>query len=135
MVGDGPKKSKIKKMNWNEINNFTEDEFKCKCGCGRADMDLSFVKKLDQIREDLDFPLIISSGFRCPDHNDNVSSTGRDGPHTTGKAADVKLSYETARKFLSEATHWFNGIGVNQKGEPGTRFIHVDSLGDRVWSY
>lgn len=120
---------------WDQIQNFTEQEFTCKCGCGETKMDLGFVKKLDTIRNDLGFPLVVSSGYRCPDHNDNVSSTGRDGPHTTGKAADLKLNYEQARKFLSEATHWFNGVGVNQKGTPEARFIHVDDLGFRVWSY
>lgn len=31
--------------------HFTENELKCKCGCGRAEMDADFMVKLEQIRE------------------------------------------------------------------------------------
>lgn len=122
-------------MDWRKITHFTEDEFRCQCGCGRADMDEEFVRKLDTIRENLGFPLHINSGFRCPDHNDAVSNSGRDGPHTTGKAADVGVAYGEARRFLLPAVVQFNGVGINQKGQAGQRFIHVDDLGYRCWSY
>lgn len=120
-------------MNWEQFENFSEEEFECQCGCGRADMDEGVLARLQQIRTKLGFPFPINSGFRCPSHNESVSSTGRDGPHTTGKAIDVGLSRVNARLFLEEAVLVFSGVGVQQKGEG--RFIHVDTLGYRIWSY
>lgn len=119
-------------MIWDEIQHFTREEFVCPC-CGRADMELQFLKRLDFLRETLGHPIIVTSGYRCPDYNDEVSSTGRDGPHTTGKAADLALSYTQAREALSLVSDTFEGIGLNQKGEG--RFIHVDSLSSRLWTY
>lgn len=122
-------------MDWSKIAHFTEAEFRCKCGCGRADMDQQFVERLDSVREYLERPLIISSGYRCPDHNEAVSSTGRNGPHTTGKAADIKISRGFARTALTTFCLRFSGIGINQKGPDSGRFIHVDDLPVRVWTY
>lgn len=120
-------------MNWSNIQHFKESEFKCHCGCGRADMDQQFIERLDMVRGKLGFPISINSGYRCPAHNDKVSSTGRTGPHTTGKAADLGLSYTGARKALTTLSEVFNGIGLQQKGE--SRFVHVDALEPRIWTY
>jgi zinc D-Ala-D-Ala carboxypeptidase len=120
-------------MDWSKIKYFTEDEFRCRCGCGKAEMDEFFVKTLDQVRDELGFPLVITSGYRCPDWNEQVSSSGRSGPHTTGKAADVGVSYARARKFITLAVTEFMGVGVKQHGVG--RFIHVDMLEPRLWTY
>ena len=119
-------------MDWSNIEHFTEEEFKCPC-CGEAPMDQSFMESLDFVRDTLGFPFIITSGYRCPDYNDSISSTGRDGPHTTGKAADIALSYGRARQALDLLVHEFNGLGLKQHGDG--RFIHVDLLESRVWTY
>ena len=123
---------------WDVYPNFGRDEFVCKCGCGRADMDPLFVSKLQSIRTDTGLPMTITSGYRCPEHNQMVSSSGKDGPHTTGKAADISCRGETALAFLKAALeHRFQGIGVQQKG--GGRFIHLDMVqrpyGRALWSY
>lgn len=112
---------------------FTENEFRCQCGCGQANMQQGFVNKLNQLREDLGHPIGITSGFRCSSHNQAVSSTGAHGPHTTGRAADLNLSYERAREALTTISIMFNGVGINQRGDG--RFIHVDDLGRRMWTY
>lgn len=122
-------------MNWDKIAHFTADEFRCRCGCGLADMDEAFMVKLDQVRDYLCFPITISSGYRCPEHNNVVSGTGFTGPHTTGKAADLLLSYGQARTALTTLCLRFSGIGIQQKGPAKGRFIHVDTLADRVWTY
>lgn len=123
--------------------NFTPDEFACKCGCGRADMDATFMKKLQMVRDEFG-PMIIASGYRCPTHNAKVSSTGATGPHVTGKASDIRCSgYDAHRLMMLAAKHLFSGIGVCQKGAHSYRFIHLDQLepgeakGARpwVWSY
>ena len=122
--------------------NFSVSEMKCKCGCDRCDMDEVFMEKLQLLRDKVG-PLKISSAFRCPAHNQAESSSGPNGPHTTGKAADIACSGEKARTVHGEAyILGFKGLGVSQKGAHGGRFIHIDDVdtqGDRPrpweWSY
>jgi len=115
---------------WTAYPNFTEAEFTCRCGCGRADMDDHFMFALQNLRDRLGFPFPINSGYRCEDYNSRMGYTQT---HATGKAADIGVSRDKARMLVDEAGS-FNGIGVKQKG--GGRFIHLDTL-DRVamWSY
>lgn len=120
--------------------HFTLEEFKCK-HCDRNLIEKDFVDKLDALRETLGRPLRVTSGYRCPDHNQKVSTTGRDGPHTTGRAVDLAVDGVTAFKLVQLAIQaGFTGIGVQQKGI--NRFIHLDDLPatDRrprptIWSY
>lgn len=99
-----------------------------------------FMSKLVALRTYLDFPFPVSSAFRCPEHNQRVSSTGANGPHTTGRAIDIAVRGEQAYEIVSQAARFgFTGIGVAQKG--GGRFIHLDDLEypdaprPWVWSY
>lgn len=100
-----------------------------------------FLQKMDQLRHVCGFPFIIPSGFRYPEYNIKVSSTGENGPHTTGRACDVAVSGEQAYIVLRVAMELgFTGIGIKQKGEG--RFIHLDDLTEadgyprpRIWSY
>jgi len=118
---------------------FSKAELQCKCGCEQAPMDPQFLMMLDELREKLNKPLRVSSGFRCPSHNSKVSGTGETGPHTTGKAIDLAVdrafAYETLRASMAMG---FTGIGVKQKG--GGRFLHLDTiitegLRPTIWSY
>ncbi len=122
------------------LRYFQLSEFACK-HCGQNLIDHAFVQELDDLRHNLGLPLVISSGYRCPEHNSKVSSTGRTGPHTTGRAADIAVSHGRAYEVLQAAMLMkFTGIGVNQKGS--ARFIHLDNLPNApgqprptVWSY
>lgn len=121
--------------------HFKIEEFTCSCGCDLALMQYDFIDRLDTLRSILGFPLIVSSGYRCPSHNEEVSTTGKTGPHTTGRAVDFAVHGEEAYKLLAEANKFlFSGIGVNQKSAYKNRFIHLDDLpvGEfrpRVWTY
>lgn len=123
------------------MKHFRITEFECRCGCGRVEMNLMFLNALDQLREKYGKPLVVTSGYRCPSYNSKVSSTGPTGPHTTGKAADLRVDRGDAYRLLKLALDaGFTGIGVQQKG--GGRFIHLDLLNDApgqprptVWSY
>jgi len=127
-------------VNW---PHFTEWELACKCGCGRSEMDQNFMWRLEQVRTAYDRPMRVSSAFRCPDHNARVSSTGRDGPHTTGKAIDILVLGSSARELLALILEFeFTGIGLNQKGAYERRFIHMDLLARSarfprpwIWTY
>ena len=117
---------------------FFKDEFACK-HCGKNLTHEDFLAKLNKLGEKLPFPVTVSSGYRCPEHNQKVSTTGPKGPHTTGRAVDLAVRGEQAYTVLAEAfaSGAFTGIGVNQKGL--ARFIHLDDiLADgrpTVWSY
>lgn len=122
---------------------FPEDELKCKCGCDSAYMDANFMRKLISLREAANFKFPLTSAYRCPIHNHSISSTGMDGPHTTGRAVDIQVYGAQAHWILAHAgMHGMTGIGIKQKGEYGTRFIHVDDLDNErrqprpwVWTY
>lgn len=119
---------------------FTDAEFACK-HCGQNQMDQAFLTMVDELRHRCGFPLPITSGYRCPTHNAAVSSTGPNGPHTTGRAVDIGVSRHRAHDVLRHALAMgFTGIGVQQKG--ASRFIHLDMLREpqhaprpSVWSY
>lgn len=129
---------------WNDLKYFTEDEFRCAC-CGASEMKMSFMLGLDELRRFAGFPLVVSSGYRCPDHNDAVSSTGRNGPHTTGEAADIRIYGEQALTLLMHVHRvGITGVGISQasKTAHNARFMHLDTLppGDGrprpwLWSY
>ena len=91
---------------------------------------------LQQLRNEVG-SLRISSGFRCEDHNEKLSSTGRHGPHTEAKASDIIISGERAVLLFERARKFgFSGIGLNQKGPHHKRFVHVDTLESKaLWSY
>lgn len=126
------------------LRHFSLAEFACKgvgC-CGRSSkMDQWFLQELDELRSRYGKPLIVSSGYRCPVHNSRVSSTGKAGPHTTGRAADFAVDRGNALALLRVAIDMgFTGIGVQQKG--GGRFLHLDNLPNApgqprpsIWSY
>jgi uncharacterized protein YcbK (DUF882 family) len=115
---------------------FSENEMKCKCGCKGLPKH-SLMVKLVKLRKLLG-PLEVSSGFRCPEYNAQVSNTGLDGPHTHGLAADIKIRDAKAIKLMLYAyLEGFKGFGVSQKGI--SRFIHIDLMPNRadrqLWSY
>ena len=114
----------------------TPTDIRCK-HCGENRMALDFITKLDALRREVGFPLRVTSGYRCPVHNQNVSTTGPNGPHTTGRAVDFDVRGANALKLIHAALDaGFTGVGVQQKGT--SRFIHLDDLTDgrpMVWSY
>lgn len=121
--------------------HFTEDEMRCRCGCGGLPKD-EFMKLLSVIRKEADFRFVVSSGFRCSAYNAVVAASGAHGPHTTGLAADILISGTSAYELVRLALiHGMTGVGVKQKGS--LRFIHLDCIGPgdclihrpAIWSY
>jgi uncharacterized protein YcbK (DUF882 family) len=77
---------------------------------------------LQQARNDLG-PLSITSGYRCSEHNNNISSTGPNGPHTTGKALDISVKDSKHRKeLITYFAPKVPGLGIAKS------FIHIDIL-------
>jgi GH25 family lysozyme M1 (1,4-beta-N-acetylmuramidase) len=69
--------------------HFKASEFQCKCGAGHDfQLDTDLVDNLEKLFTALDCSkIVISSGFRCKDHDISVGGDGT-GQHTLGKAAD-----------------------------------------------
>jgi uncharacterized protein YcbK (DUF882 family) len=77
---------------------------------------------LQEAREVLG-PLRITSAFRCSEHNSNVSKTGPNGPHTTGKAIDIATNNSQHRKeLITYFAPKVQGLGIAKS------FIHIDLL-------
>lgn len=119
---------------------FMKADFACR-HCGENLMDEGFIDKLDKLRKVLGFALPVTSGYRCSDYNRVISTTGPNGPHTTGRAADIGVRGLQAFMVLSlaQSSADFTGFGFKQHGEG--RFIHLDDLAapvfprPNIWSY
>ena len=107
---------------WKYFSYETDPKLACSC-CGKQGMNDDFMKKVDAIREDIKMPLVVVSGYRCPEYNAKVSSTGESGPHTTGRAID--LAADSQRRLLITAEALDNKI---TRIGPAKTFIHIDDL-------
>lgn len=52
-----------------DIENFTENELKCRCGCGRLNVDKEFLIRVQAYRYLLDRAMTVTSCCRCIKHN------------------------------------------------------------------
>lgn len=118
-------------IDWDENPNFSEHEFMCRCGCGRAEMDPDFMSWLQSIRTEVGQPFIISSGFRCLESDTSAAR------HRTGKAVDIVISNPWASIIMDLAIErGVDGKGMRQHGLRDKRFIHLDRTGrSAFWTY
>ena len=100
---------------------FSRAELSCKCGCGLCNVRPQLLARLDQVRELLGRPLIITSASRCAKHNED-SGGEVDSAHLDGWATDCAISNSTER-FNLIAT--LIRIGVTRIGV-GRYFVHFD---------
>ena len=118
---------------------FKKAELRCRCGCDEAKMDSKFLAKLDTLRSRYGKPIVLSSAYRCPKHNESQGGVV-DSPHTEGIAVDILITGKAAHYLLGLIVQLdFQGVGISQKGDHNRRFIHIDDKteGTRpwVWSY
>ena len=103
--------------------NFKPEEFQCS-HCQELKIHSSIVDLIQTARNELG-SLSITSGYRCSEHNNNVSSTGPNGPHTTGKAIDISVKDSQHRKqLITYFAPKVTGLGIAKS------FIHVDLLSE-----
>lgn len=124
-------------MTW-DWPNFTPEEMACR-GSGTVHMDPAFMDRLQDLRNALGFPFIVSSAYRTPEYDRSI---GGAGVHPLGRAVDLRVYGTRAFEIVTRAkAYGFTGIGVAQKGPRASRFIHLDDLpnGDHprpwVWTY
>ncbi len=82
-----------------------------------------------------------------PDYPPDRKCEGGAGVHAYGLVADIIISHGLAYDLLNMVMTLkiFTGIGIQQKGHPGQRFIHIDIATPKnyrmdvirptVWSY
>jgi zinc D-Ala-D-Ala carboxypeptidase len=117
----------------NYTPNFSKRELACKCGCRTPkSVDLNLAKlaaALEDLRKLAGGPLTITSGYRCPAHNERVGGA-RNSQHTQGIAADIVSKKFTPKELadLAEKIPAFvnGGLGVY------SRWIHVDVRNGRA---
>ena len=117
---------------WDAYRYFKRHEFECKCGCGRADMDPAFVALLGRLRDSVGWPLIVTSGFRCPEHD---MAIGGKGNHSTGLAVDLATAGTKERYAIIK---WAMANGIERIGV-GDGFVHLDNVPHKprpvLWTY
>lgn len=104
-----------------ESLHFTNKELSCPC-CGKNNVTLELLAKLETMRAMLGRPIFISSGTRCEDHNLKVGGK-KSSAHLTGEAVDIPYiskteAYELVKLAVMNKL-W--GIGVYEK------HIHIDN--------
>lgn len=101
-------------------NYFKRSEVMCPC-CKDGDILPDFRAKLNKAREIAGIPFIISSGFRCPEHNSAVGGS-KTSSHMVGCAVDIKCNNSRDRKIIVDSLlkAGLNRIGISRS------FIHVD---------
>ena len=126
---------------WEDSKFFMKTEFDCS-HTGDNEMKQVFIDNLNVLRENYGKAMLISSGYRSPEHPIEARKKNGGGMHTTGLACDVLVSGKDAHHFLKcvlDHGCW-TGIGVSQKGDRSSRFIHFD-MGTNtytrptIWSY
>lgn len=116
---------------WGNIRHFKESEFSCKCGCGQNKIQAELVYLLQDMRDDLNLPMVINSGYRCPAHNKAVGGVAN-GAHVQGLAADIACKDGHSRLRI---LHWLMLQRIQRVGIY-KNFIHVDLCKDKplnIW--
>lgn len=112
--------------------NFNLREFVCKggksCCNGTVMIDPELIRRLQAMRDELDLPINIASGFRCPDYNKRVGGV-KNSYHMRGQAADIKSSV-SAEKLYTLAQKYFADGGIGRYDT----FVHVDTGPQRRWN-
>ena len=105
---------------------FTPAEIACK-GDGSIMIDTEALIKLDALRTAIGKPIIITSGYRSPKHNEAVGGSPN-SKHKLGKAFDISLAgHDKEELYAAAKTVGFTGFGKYKT------FMHVDTAKPREW--
>ena len=108
--------------------HFTPREMRCRYSNGVM-IAPDFMDRLERVRQRFEKPMRVTSAYRTPLYNAQISGTGVRGPHTTGQAVDVAVYGADALRLVRLAiAEGFTGIGLKQHANPAYRFVHLDDL-------
>ena len=115
-----------------DFKYFKREDFDCQ-ETGENRMEDEFIKKLDLLRSDLGWAMVVTSGYRDPSHSAEIVKPNGGGYHTKGIAADSKVvggkqRYELIQHALELG---FTGVGAARS------FVHLDTREDTamLWTY
>ena len=107
--------------------HFTEEEFRCPCGCKTLNPNQGFLERLERARNRAEIAFPVESGCRCDEHNADVggvdSSSHKADETTESHAADISVRASRPRAKILTA---LRAVGFNRIGLAKT-FIHVDN--------
>ena len=109
-------------------NDLSEFDSPGQPGSGLENMNMNFVKRLDQARDlTMGIPFHITSGFRTPEYHFELKKMGYDtasnSSHLKGLAADIATPDSRSRfKIL----HSLMSVGFTRIGI-GKKYVHVDA--------
>ena len=119
--------------------NFTVGEF---ARSGRttfipARIDPKFVACLQRIRDHVDRPVRINSGYRSNSYNTKLYNARGEKPtrsqHISGRAADIKIGRMTGQEIAEAA---IDACGPQIAVGLGPQFAHIDMRGHfKIWKY
>ncbi len=116
--------------------NFHIDEFRSKDGAQTPEELkynlLELAQNLQVLRDYLDEPILINSGYRSPDHNKAVGGV-KNSFHTKGMAADIRTKTYSPTA-LSEMIEHLIAQGKMKQGGLGVynSFVHYDIQGKKA---
>ena len=120
-------------------NYFTALELACQ-HCGESNFDTDFLALLNSIREECNFPFIVTSAYRCDEHPLEARKE-RLGEHTTGKAIDIAAEHDKALKLLEglkEEEQWkiiVEELGIVRAVENGHLLYMLRTVEDDFSSF
>ncbi|PQO23989.1 peptidase M15 [Rhodobacteraceae bacterium WD3A24] len=108
--------------------DFSPAEIAC-CGTGKLLVHEEALDTLQALRDRLGKPLIVTSGYRSPEHNRAVGGATR-SKHMEGTAFDISMTNQEPHTFEREARAvGFKGFGTY----PRSNFMHIDLGPERSW--
>lgn len=105
-----------------DFKYFKLEEFDCPC-CGENKIALELVQRADKARHIAGIPFVVTSGFRCEKHNEEINGNPK-SKHKLGLAMDILCKSDNDRfriiKGLLDAGFMRIGIGED--------FVHADIM-------
>ncbi len=118
--------------------NFRVREFACKgkgC-CDTVMIDPKLAEYLQKIRDHFGKAVTISSGYRCPTRNGATKNASKTSKHTQGMAADIVVKGVAPAEVAKYAESiGILGIGLYEKADCGSDFVHVDTRTNKSFWY
>lgn len=117
--------------------HFNAKEFRCKCGKTHdTELNPKLVTNLEKLYRVLGCSkVVVTSGYRCPDHDNAVGGNGT-GQHTKGNAADI-ICYDQGGSVIStkKVACKAQNIGFRGIGNIDSTYtaIHVDVRTGAKW--
>lgn len=111
----------------------------CNCSykdCVEQRISKDLIQKLENVRIEVNQPLIITSAYRCTEYQTHLRSSGvntvvaKKSTHELGDAVDVVPKDKNMEGFEDICAKQFDSIGLAKN------FLHLDTRqGKRRWNY